>query len=95
MPKGKLSDYGDMNSADNLFTMSDVEGKPLIITGFNKGPGKFGEIYYVKAALETGEKITVMCGGFLIKDALDEAAKADAFPLAATFKKNGRAWIAE
>jgi len=95
MPNKKLSQYGDMNSADNLFTMSDVEGKPLTILGFNKGPGKFGEIYYIKAAFDTGEKVTVMCGGFLVKDALDEAQKAEAFPLEATFVKKGRAWIAE
>ena len=90
---GKLSTYGSMSSADNLMTMADVEGQPLKVLGFNKGPGKFGEVYYLKCSTAEGEKITVMCGAFLIKEAIDEVAASDGFPVDATFTKKGKAWI--
>ena len=91
----RLSDYGDFASFGNTVSADDVAGDELKVTDVHFVSGKLGEYAVISAFTETGDQISVRCGGALILEALHKVLETNALPVQLKLVKRGRAWIAE
>jgi len=91
---GKLRDYGNFKYGVML-KMADVAGKPVTIEAADFTKGQYGEIVVIRIKDAKGKLGSIVTGSVLIKSALEDAKKQNAFPIDATFVKNGRMWDVE
>lgn len=94
-PQGRLASFGGIHAGSDTVPIDDVEGLELNVKDFTIQKGDFGVYAMIYVTDPNGEDLTVRTGAKLILAALQEAKKAGALPVLATFKKRGLAWIAE
>jgi hypothetical protein len=90
---GNLKAFLPANPLGDMYKLEDVKDIPLTILGYTDSMGEFGAIVFMDCLTPAGEKVKVMAGATLIIEALHAATAANAFPVDATFKKPGKAWI--
>jgi hypothetical protein len=90
-----LAEFGDIHPEGETLSIDDVEGLQLTIKGYNEQKGDFGVYAMIYAVDPNGVDVVVRTGARLILAALRGAKEHDAFPVVATFKKRGLAWICE
>lgn len=90
---GNLKAFLPANPGGDMFTLEDFKEIPLTILGYTEGMGQFGAIVFMDCITPAGETVKVMAGATLIIEALHAATAAKAFPVDATFKKPGKAWV--
>ena len=88
----RLVEYGQLHKeSPDYLRLEDVEGRDIVILSVEWFRGDFGD-YAVMTVQDGDEQIKVRTGATLVCDALEDAEKQQAFPLAVTFKRSGRTW---
>lgn len=91
----RLVDHA-LRQAEGLpLRLDDIEGKEVTITAVRFNSGEHGPYCCMTTVNEDGEVIEVMTSAMLVLDAMENAEKADAFPLDAKFTKPKRTWMIE
>ena len=91
----RLTDYADLQGAEAPLRLGDILDQEVTVTEVRFFQAEFGRCAIMTVIDENGEILRVMCGGFLVVDALEHAAEANAFPLDVTFSKRERTWVME
>lgn len=91
----KLSDYGIIKQVPNLVNLEDIQGQKVTLVGMVKGPGRYGEQYYIALQNDKKHSMTVAVNNPIIMQALDEVQAAKAWPVDAIFIKHSGTWTVE
>ena len=91
----RMAIYATKQLPSDYHKLEEIKDQEVLINGGRTGKGKFGDFAVIEVVLESGEVQEFMTSGFLVIDAIQNAAAADAFPLAAKFTRTGRVWRIE
>ena len=78
---------------DAMIKMADLENVPVIIDGVDLGKGKFDvKTAVIRLHLADGSLASTITSSMVIVSALLEVEEKNAFPVSATFFKQGNMW---
>jgi len=89
----RLVNFAERQQAGVPNSLDVILGDALTVESVEFRNGDYGEYAVMDVTVETGEILRIQTGAMLILDALHNAAVADAFPLEATFVKEGRLYL--
>lgn len=73
--------------------LSDIENESVIIKDVTIADSQYGEYAIMNIERSDKSNASVITSAFYVMEALKRAKDANAYPVTATFKKNGRAWV--
>ncbi len=91
----RLSDYRTIDPSERGKSLDTILNAEVTVKDFRLTKGQFGNYAFIDIVTANGEPMTVTTGGIYVMDALVHAKEEEAFPLKATFKKEGRSYIVE
>lgn len=89
----RLEDYAERQKQGVPQNLDLILNDPVTVESVEFRNGDYGEYAVLDAVMNTGEVVRVQTGAMLIMDALRNAQAAGAFPVEATFTKEGRLYL--
>lgn len=91
----RLSEYAPNSGWSKAKALSEIANLEVVIEGYTIRDGRYGPVAVMSVTLDDGEKEKVITGSKVIMEALKRASEDKAFPVRATFRKRGQAWVIE